>query len=143
ACLLVDLIPARALQVEDSREQFLSDIERHDPPHHTSHFGIKERSYQLPDQGLAGNIIGVEYEHDLRIHISHGVLESCSLAGFAADSMKRSNASGVAGYIAVDDLSRTIDGAVVYWYDGQPLGWIIDLQQSGENVGHHRFLVVS
>src|SRR5262249_6297356 len=143
ARLLVYLVAAGAFQIQQSREQFPSNIQGHHPAHNAANLGIKKWSHQLPYERPSGNVVGVKDEKDLGMNVGHGFLEGRSFSRFSGGAMERSDAPGIAGYEVIDDLARAIGGAVIDRNNRQFVQWIVNRQQRGKNVCYDGFLVVS
>ncbi len=78
--LLVHLIAAGALQVEQPREQIRPDIQRDHAPHHPADLWIEERRDQLSDQPAARDVVGVKNKDHFGLDHFHRVFQGSSLA---------------------------------------------------------------
>ena len=141
ARLLIDLVATRALQIEQARQTFLSDIQGHNPAHDGSNLGVEERGHQLAEQRLAGDVIGVENEHDFSVDESHGILQGSGFARLPADAVKGLDV-GMLFCESVDDLPRPVGRAVIDRDDVEPFCRVIHFQKRLQDVGDHGLLVV-
>ena len=94
AGLLVDLVAAGPLQIQQTSEQVGAAVHRHYASHDTADFRIEERSGELPDQAGAGNVVGVEDQDHLGLDQFHCVFERGRLAAFPFLAVKWANSSG-------------------------------------------------
>ena len=143
AGLLIDLVTRSPLHVQHAGKQILAHVHGDHPAHHAPDFGIEKWRYQLPDKGLAGHVIGVEQEHDFRLHeILHGFLQRGGFPRLSAPAMERGNSPRITGGNRVDNGFRSVRGAIVNGNDMQAVGRIIHVQQALEDIGDDRLLVV-
>ena len=114
AGLLVHLVAAGALEVEQSGEERSAHVDRHHPAHDRADLGIEERRHQLLDEPAAREIIRVEDEVDPGIgaRLLRAMLERRRLAGAPAGAVERRDPAGEAQGVVVHDLPGGIGGAV-------------------------------
>src|SRR5580704_7050268 len=108
ARLLVHLITAGALQVQQTSEQIRSHIQRYDASHHATHLGIEERGNELLDQSAAGNVVGIKNKNDFSLHQFHGVLQRGGFAPFAPSAVKGMDSARMVLAKAVDDFACAV-----------------------------------
>src|SRR5271163_567978 len=126
ARLLVHLVTAGTLKIEQSCQQIGPDIQWHDASHDAADLRIEERRDKLADQSATGNVVGIEDEDNLGVDELHRVLERGGFAGLSAGAMERADAAGMLLDISVNDFARAVRGAVVYRDDQHFVLGIID-----------------
>src|SRR4029079_14946467 len=102
--LLVDLVPAGALEVEQPREETGAGVLRNDAPHDRADLRIDERHRQLADERAAGLVVRVEHQDDLVRRESQGVIQPGWLAARPAASAIERLDEGMSDVIPLEDL---------------------------------------
>src|ERR1700722_16535487 len=96
--LLIDLVTARPLKIEQSGEQIRARIHRHHPAHDAADFEVKEWGHELFNQPRTRDVVRIENQDDFGVPQFHGILERRRLAAPAPDAMKGLNAPGKLRY---------------------------------------------
>ena len=142
ARLLVDLVAAGALQVQQPGQQVGAAVLRHHAAHHRADLRVEEGGHQPPDQALGGQVVGIEDDDEVGVHRLGGVLQRRGLAGLAVGAVEGADAARIALDHRVDDLAGAVLRAVVDRHDDHAVLRIVDAHQVDQAVLDHRLLVV-
>ena len=141
-CLLVDLVAAGTLELEQARQQVRIGIQRDHPAHHRTDLGVEERRNQLLDEAAARDVVGIEDDDDFTLGVGHCILQRSGLAGLAVGAIERRDAAWMAQPERLDDLGGPVGRSIVDRNDAQSFGRIGYVEQRLDAVADHRFLVM-
>ena len=142
ARLLVHLVAAGTLEVEQPREQIAPSVLRHHAPHDSANLRIEERSHQPLEQTRRRRVVGVEDDEDLAGRAIGRVEQRGGFSRAAVGPMHGDHASRVARRVPVDDAPRTVRGRVIDRNDRQPVRGIIGAEQRGQRMADYGLFIV-
>ena len=111
--LLVDLISAGALQVEQPRQEAAIHIVWDDAPHHRANLRIEEWRHQLLQQLRSGNVVRVKEEVNFTPVARAHFRQRGRLAGLAAGPENGTHQARVAFGVRPQQITGSIRGSVI------------------------------
>ena len=129
ARLLIDLVAAGTLEVEQPCEQVAIGVMWHHAAHHGADLGIEKRRDELFDQAAARQVVGVEDDQHRGIEARGDFLEHGCLARPAAGPAPRPDEIRCARRTGLDHRPGVIGAAIVDRDDGIALRRIVDVDQ--------------